>query len=372
MALFIGLMSGTSLDGVDGVLTNLDDDRLHPAGVCAHVHADLPPALSAELLALNSPGGDELHRAALAANALMMVYGEVVDRLLRIANCAAADVVALGAHGQTVRHRPRIDGVPGYTLQLANGALLAERTGITTVCDFRSADVAAGGQGAPLVPAFHAACLSVPGLDGAVLNVGGIANLSLLPAGGTVGGFDTGPGNVLMDLWSRRTTGQPYDAGGRLAASGHVLPDLLAALRSDPFFDLAPPKSTGRDLFHADWLDSRLPRGGAEAKDVMATLAELTACSVVEALHRVLPRLQRLRVCGGGAFNVHLMARLKALLAPVDVQTTDADGLPPDQVEALAFAWLAARRIAGQTASLPAVTGALGPRVLGAVYAAAR
>ncbi len=372
MALFIGLMSGTSLDGVDGVLADVCDNSLRLAGVRAHVHADLPADLAAELLALNSPGRDELHRAALAANALMAAYAEAVNRLLTITGCASADVVALGAHGQTVRHQPRIAGQPGYTLQLANGALLAERTGITTVCDFRSADVAAGGQGAPLVPAFHAACFGEPGIDVAVLNVGGIANLSLLHANGAVGGFDTGPGNVLMDLWARRTTGQAYDVDGRLAASGRPLPALLSALRSDPYFDLAPPKSTGRDLFHADWLDARLMGGDADTADVMATLAELTVRTVADALHQTLPQVQRLRVCGGGAFNAHLMARWASLLPAVDVQTTAAAGMPPDQVEALAFAWLAACRLAERTASLPAVTGALGPRVLGAVYAATR
>jgi anhydro-N-acetylmuramic acid kinase len=370
MALYIGLMSGTSLDGVDGVLADFGDDRMRPTAVRAHVHVDLPPALARELLALNSPGHDELHRAALSANALMTVYADVVGQLLQRVGCAAARVTALGAHGQTVRHQPRIDGRPGYTLQLANGALLAERTGITTVCDFRSADVAAGGQGAPLVPAFHAACFAESGHDVAVLNVGGIANLSLLPADGAVRGFDTGPGNVLMDLWSRRATGQAYDTGGRLAASGRVRPDLLASLQSDPYFDLPPPKSTGRDQFHAAWLDAHLAAFQVDAADAMATLAELTVRSVMQALLRELPTVRRLRVCGGGAFNAHLMLRWHALLPGVDVQTTAADGMPPDQVEALAFAWLAACRLAGRTASLAEVTGAQGPRVLGAVYAA--
>ena len=373
MLLCAGLMSGTSLDGVDGVLAEFEPRTLRPLRVRAHVHADLPGPLAQELLALNQPGPDELHRAALAAHDLMAVYAEVVQRLLQEAGCRAAEVLAVGAHGQTVRHRPQAFGGTGYTLQLANGALLAERSRITTVCDFRSADVAAGGQGAPLVPAFHAACFGHAGGDAAVLNVGGIANLTLLPGSGPVGGFDTGPGNVLMDLWCRRCTGQPFDRDGDMAAAGHVLPSLLAALRAEPYFEQPPPKSTGRDLFHAEWLQPRLQHSGcdgAAAADVMATLAELTATTVSDALHRHLPKVTRLRVCGGGAYNRHLMARWHALLPAVDVASTAVDGVPPDQVEALAFAWLAACRLLGRPASLPAVTGASAPRVLGAVYPA--
>jgi anhydro-N-acetylmuramic acid kinase len=341
--------------------------------VLAHAHADLPPLLARELLALNASGADELHRAALATHGLMDVYAEVVQRLLRDSGRQARDVLAIGAHGQTVRHRPQAFAGTGYTLQLANGAMLAERCGITTVCDFRSADVAAGGQGAPLVPAFHAACFRRRGTDVAVLNVGGIANLTLLPASGAVSGFDTGPGNVLMDLWCHRCTGQPFDRDGAMAAAGRVLPQLLAALRAEPYFEQPPPKSSGRDLFHADWLQERLQRSGCDAAapaDVMATLAELTAGSVVDALRQHLPGTERLLVCGGGARNRHLMARWQALLPTLGVVTTSADGVPPDQVEALAFAWLAACRLMGRPASLPEVTGARAPRVLGAVYPA--
>jgi len=370
----IGLMSGTSLDGVDGVLAALEPRTLRPLQVRAHVHTDLPPALAQELLALNQPGADELHRAATAANALMVVYAQVVHDLLAKAGCRAGDVLAVGAHGQTVRHHPQDHDGMGYTLQLANGALLAERCGVTTVCDFRSADVAAGGQGAPLVPAFHAACFSRPGNSVAVLNVGGIANLTLLAAGGEVRGFDTGPGNLLMDLWCRRHFGRPYDADGALAASGRPIPGLLAAMQADPFFAMPPPKSTGRDAFHARWLDQHLQVAdcaAARPTDILATLAELTAITVAEALRAQLPDATSLRVCGGGAFNGHLMARWRALLPGIDLATTAVEGVPPDQVEALAFAWLAACRLAGRTASLPAVTGARAPRVLGAVYAGA-
>jgi anhydro-N-acetylmuramic acid kinase len=367
LSLFIGLMSGTSLDGVDGVLARFGEDQGLQA-VLAHAHRPLSAALAQELLALNRRGDDELHRSALAAQGLMRVYADVTHALLQSPGDAAR-VRAIGAHGQTVRHRPQEFGGAGYTVQLVNGALLAEWTGIATVCDFRSADLAAGGQGAPLVPAFHAACLADPGRDSAVLNVGGIANLTLLSAGGTVGGFDTGPGNLLMNLWCRRLGAGDYDRDGAIAASGRVLPDLLARLLDEPFFRQSPPKSTGRDRFHAEWLDAKLAAAAA-GEDVMATLAELTVRTVADALIAHMPGARRLLVCGGGAFNRHLMARWHALLPQVDVQTSAAAGVPPDQVEALAFAWLATRRLAHQPASLPAVTGARGARILGAVYPA--
>ena len=237
----------------------------------------MPEALRGELLALNQAGVNELHRAALAANAISELYADAVTQLVRRAGVAAADVAAIGAHGQTVRHRPREFDGTGYTLQLINGALLAERTGIDVVCDFRSRDVAAGGEGAPLVPAFHAACFAQPGADVAVLNIGGIANLTLLRAGGEVQGFDCGPGNVLMDLWCRRCSGAAYDSGGAWAAGGHVDAVLLSRLLAEPFFERTPPKSTGRDLFDAAWLDTMLAPAATSAQDVMATLAELTA-----------------------------------------------------------------------------------------------
>jgi anhydro-N-acetylmuramic acid kinase len=370
-AIFIGLMSGTSLDGIDGVLARWADDG--PPQVLGFVHHDFAPALRAELLALQSSADGELHRAALASNALALGYAAVVHELLAARGLTAAEVRAVGAHGQTVRHRPgEFDGL-GYTCQLLNGALLAERCGIDVVCDLRSRDVAAGGQGAPLVPAFHAACFGSAQASVAVLNIGGIANLSLLPmsgvGSGVVSGFDTGPGNLLMDAWCQQQLGQPFDADGAWAASGRVLPELLARLLAEPYFGRLPPKSTGRDLFGLDWLRARLA-GGEAAVDVMATLAELTARSAVDALRRHAPDTRRLLVCGGGAFNRHLLRRLAALAPGWGVDTTVAAGVPPDQVEALAFAWLARRFVAQLPGNLPAVTGAAGPRVLGALYPA--
>ena len=372
---YIGLMSGTSLDGVDAVLVRCDAGE-PGLQVLHHHHQGLPAPLRETLLALNTPGNDELHRAALAANGLSLCYAEAVAALLQQGGCAPAAVRAVGAHGQTVRHRPgEFDGT-GYTLQLLNGALLAERCGIDVVCDFRSRDLAAGGQGAPLVPGFHAAVFHQPGLAQAVLNLGGIANLTLLDGQGGVRGFDCGPGNALMDAWCQQHLGRDFDDQGGWAASGQVDPGLLAALLDEPFLALPPPKSTGRDLFNPGWLAARLQVSGTEqravaAADVQASLAELTLRAACQALQAQLPQAQRLLVCGGGAFNHHLMRRLAALLPGVAVASTASAGLPPLQVEAAAFAWLARAFVQRQPANCPAVTGAIGGRVLGALYPAA-
>lgn len=365
MALYAGLMSGTSLDGVDGVLVASSGDQR----LLAHVHQPFEPGLRAELLSLNQPGGlDELHRAAVAGRGIALAYAAVVQALLAKAGVASHQVRAIGAHGQTVRHRP-VDA--GYTIQLLAPALLAERTGIDVVADFRSRDVAAGGQGAPLVPAFHAAHFARPGIDVAVLNLGGIGNLSLIGADGSVRGFDTGPANALMDHWIQRHHGVEFDADGDWAAGGTVHAELLAALRDEPFFLLAPPKSTGRDLFEPGWLHRRLDAvPGVSPQDVQATLAALTVWSVVDALGHTAPRTRILRVCGGGARNRHLMRCLTAALPEVDVASIEVDGFAPEHVEAWAFAWLAQAFVEGRPGNLPKVTGAAGPRRLGALYPA--
>ena len=374
MALFIGAMSGTSLDGVDAVLveTAVDDPhaRLNERGF---VHLPMPGALRTELLALNSRGADELHRAALAGNAGSRLYGQAVAELLSAAHVAPSAVRAIGAHGQTVRHRPGEFDSTGYTLQLLNGALLAEATGIDVICDLRSRDVAAGGQGAPLVPAFHAACFAARGEDIAVLNLGGIANLTLLAADGGVRGFDCGPANVLMDLWCQQRLGRGYDAGGALAASGRVDSAMLAAGLADPYFARQPPKSTGRDLFDEAWLTRWIANGPIKprAEDLLATLAELSARGAADALKALAPLTSRLLVCGGGANNGHLMQRLSSLLGPgVQVASTASEGIAPDKVEALAFAWLAREFSARRPGNIGTVTGAAGARILGALYPA--
>lgn len=373
-ALFIGLMSGTSLDGVDAVLVDLAPAAPLRLQVLAHHAQPFGDALRQELLALNQGGPDELHRAALAANALSAIYAEAVAALRNSLGGWPGPVRAIGAHGQTVRHRPgEFDGV-GYTIQLLNGALLAERTGIDTVCDFRSRDLAAGGQGAPLVPAFHAAMFDRPGCAQALLNLGGIANLTLLDGAGGINGFDCGPANVLMDGWCEQHLGTRFDEGGRWAAGGTVHPPLLQRLLSEPFFSRPPPKSTGRDLFHAGWLAQALADTPSirhlPPQDVQATLLELTACSAAQALLATQPGTTRLRVCGGGALNDQLLSRLRTLLPAIDVQTTAVEGLPPLQVEAAAFAWLAQAHVCRAPSNHPAVTGARGPRILGALYPA--
>ncbi len=368
MALFIGCMSGTSLDGVDAVLAEFDS--AHPARVLGHAWEPYPDPLRRELMALNGRCEDELHRSSLAANAVARAYASVVERLLEGTATDRAALRAIGAHGQTVRHRPQAFDGNGYTVQLLNGALLAELTAVDVVCDFRSRDLAAGGQGAPLVPAFHRAVFGEPGVAVAVLNIGGIANLTLLPSSGEVLGFDTGPGNLLMDMWVERHIGQRFDAGGAWARSGRVQPALLRAMQAEPFFGQPAPRSTGRDLFDAAWLEAALAHAEPDTRpeDVQATLAELTAWAVLDALDRQAPGTTRLGVCGGGACNDHLMARLRQGLPGSRVEPTDAWGIPADQVEALAFAWLGAAFFDRRAGNLPDVTGARGLRVLGALH----
>jgi len=363
-------MSGTSLDGVDAVL--VDFDSAASPQVLAHCSAPLPEALKTELLALNSPGGNELHRAALAANALVRLYASQVHALLQRCGVAAHTVQAIGAHGQTVRHRPQEFDATGYTLQLNNPALLAELCGIAVVADFRSRDVAAGGQGAPLVPPFHQAFFGQPDRVLAVLNIGGISNVTVLdPTAPALLGFDCGPGNALMDAWCLAHTGQAFDDAGRWAAQGRVHTGLLSRMLSEPFFAKPPPKSTGRDLFNQAWLAAQL--AGMEAlaaQDVQATLTELTALACARSVLDAARQCSTLIVCGGGARNDHLMARLQAALPDCAVKASDDCGLPALQVEAAAFAWLARQTVRGESSSVASVTGAQGARVLGAIYPA--
>lgn len=373
MTLYAGLMSGTSLDGVDGVLVDWPSDNDPAFRLVAHVHEAFAAPLRGELLALSVAGPNELHRSSMAAIDLARRYAQVVRDLLRQSAVSAASVRAIGAHGQTVRHHPPAGGGPGYSVQLLDAALLAELCRIDVVCDFRSRDIAAGGQGAPLVPAFHADRFALPGVSQAILNIGGIANLTLLAKDGRVGGFDCGPGNMLMDLWVQRHRGLAFDEGGRWAAAGRVLPELLQLMSAEAFFDRAPPKSTGRELFNGDWLDALLAPTGSSVRapeDVQATLAELTARSASDALNRFLPDIERLVLCGGGALNDHLRRRLEALHPGITVQTTAEAGLPVDQVEAAAFAWLARAFVLRKPGNRPEVTGAAGLRILGSLHPA--
>jgi len=368
--LYVGLMSGTSLDGVDGVLADFTPGGALAIQVRAHAHRAFEADFVAELLALNRAGADELHRTALAGNGLARICAALVDELLARAGVARHDVSAIGIHGQTVRHRPREFDGTGYTLQLNSPALLAELTNIDVVADFRSRDVAAGGQGAPLVPAFHRAVFGRAGETIGVLNIGGISNLSALRADGNTIGFDCGPGNALLDAWCLRHRGEPFDRDGQWAASGKILPELLSRMQAERYFKQPPPKSTGRDLFNAEWLDSLLAGTAAAPQDVQATLAELTVWAAADAVRLHAGDARRILVCGGGALNLHLMERLAARLAPMAVQRTDDWGLPACQVEAAAFAWLAKAFVDRQPGNLAAVTGAAGPRILGALYPA--
>lgn len=369
-AVFLGLMSGTSMDGIDGVAAEID--ARGKVRVLAHRHGPFESALRAELLALNQSGPDELRRAALAGNGVARAYASLVQQL-RADLGEGARVIAVGAHGQTVRHQPGVaDGV-GFTSQLNNPALLAELGGLDVVADFRTRDLAAGGQGAPLAPGFHESAFAADEAPVAVLNLGGIANLSLLEAGRPPLGFDCGPANALLDHWIERHQGQAFDDDGQWSAGGQLLPDLLASLMTEPYLAATVPKSTGRDLFNPDWLAHQAgPRLQCwAARDVQATLAQYTVACVALHLGRWAPAaMRRLIVCGGGALNSDLMRRLATALPGWQVDRSDVHGLPPLQVEAAAFAWLAWRFMMGLPGNLPSVTGARGPRRLGAWYPA--
>lgn len=373
-AVYIGLMSGTSMDGVDAVLARFGHTGAD-VELLGHQHAPFAAGLRQTLTDLNIPGPNELHRAALASNAVAMSYAETVASLLQGAGLSRHDVRALGAHGQTVRHQPRVNGAAGYTTQLLNGATLAELTGIHVICDFRSRDVAAGGQGAPLVPAFHQAMFNQPGQAKAVLNIGGFSNLTLLDGTGGVGGFDCGPGNVFLDMWCQQHQGTDYDNGGDWAAGGAINDLLLSTMLREPYFRQPLPKSTGRDLFNRAWLERQLQACGAtasptSARDIQTTLAQLTARTAAEALMQYLPAAEELLLCGGGALNTDLCQRLQDLLPGIRLRSTIDFRIPVMQVEAAAFAWLANRHLDRQTGNCPAVTGALGGRILGCHYPA--
>jgi len=360
--LFIGLMSGTSLDGVDAVLA---DFSANPPRLVGTNHEPFDGDLRRRLTSLLEPGHDELRRAAELANALAMRYADAALELLAEAGVEPTAVAAIGCHGQTVRHRPDL----GFTLQLGNAALLAEATGISVISDFRSRDIAAGGEGAPLVPGFHATVFRSPREHRAVLNLGGIANITNLPPVGSVSGFDCGPGNTLLDGWCTRHRGKAFDEDGAWADSGRVLHDVLDRLLADPFFRRPPPKSTGREAFNLTWLEGCL-QGVESPADVQATLLALSARSVGQSLRDWCPGVQSVYVCGGGARNGALVRALAGSLPGIAVRLTDELGIPAEWVEAFAFAWLARQGLRGEPGNVPAVTGARGPRVLGAIYRA--
>ena len=372
-SLFIGLMSGTSLDGVDAVLA---DCSVTPPVTLAHRYRPFSSELRMALGGLCASGPDEIERSGVAARDLAHIYAACVDDVLQASGVARAAVRAIGAHGQTVRHRPQL----GYSVQLNAPAWLAELTAIDVVADFRSRDIAAGGHGAPLASIFHLAAFSAA-QPRAVINLGGISNLTGLPASTAlpeeqVIGFDCGPGNLLLDFWTQRHFGAPFDRDGAIAASAEPDQRLLEALLTEPFFALPPPKSTGRELFSPQWLERVINRANEQdlqalrPEIVLATLTRLTAVAIGDAIERWFPQAADVVLCGGGTQNATLRRMLAAQCAPRPVLASSAVGIAPDQVEALAFAWLAYAHVSGLTGNVPSVTGARGGRILGALYPA--
>jgi anhydro-N-acetylmuramic acid kinase len=364
---YIGQMSGTSLDGIDTVLLEMKESLFN---IVASLHTEFPTSLKTSILSLCHGTSDELNLCALVSNELSQHYAGAVNTLLSTHNISPEKITAIGCHGQTVRHMP-----PKYTVQLINGALLAELSNIDVVCDFRSRDMAASGQGAPLVPAFHNALFRSndshdqrPIEDLFVVNIGGMGNISYLPKKGSVRGHDTGPGNVLMDAWIQKHQGLPYDNNGQWAKSGSVDKRLLNSLLSDPYFKLPPPKSTGREHFNLDWL-SRFIRPEMLTENVQATLLQLTVDSIALEIE-ALSSQGMVIICGGGAFNQHLLDGLDIRLAGFTVLTSQDKGFDPQWIEAMAFAWLAQQCIERKSGNVPEVTGAIGKRILGAIYPA--
>lgn len=362
---FIGVMSGTSLDGVDVVLATIDENSVKQE---ASLTWPIPASIKQAVLDICQGQQLTLSQFGQLDTRLGQLFAEAVNALLAQENIPPQDIVAVGCHGQTVWHEPHGDAP--HTLQIGDNNQIVARTGITVVGDFRRRDIALGGQGAPLVPAFHHALLAHPTERRMVLNIGGIANLSLLIPGLAVGGYDTGPGNMLMDAWIWHQCGKPYDKDARWASEGKVILPLLQSMLSDAYFSQPAPKSTGREYFNYRWLERQLaPFSGLDPRDVQTTLTELTAVTIAEQV-MLSGGCERLMVCGGGSRNPLLMARLAALLPETKVSTTDEEGVSGDDMEALAFAWLAWRTLAGLPGNLPSVTGASDATVLGAIFPA--
>ena len=362
--LFIGLMSGTSLDGVDAALV-----AFQPNGTPQLLHTHFvayPPEIRTQILTLQHPSPNELEVTARMGNTLARLYADAVNQLLAIAQIDAKNITAIGCHGQTIRHRPEL----GFTMQIGNAALLSELTGITVISDFRSRDVAAGGQGAPLVPAFHKDVFAHTLYNRAIVNIGGIANITYLGVNGKVYGFDSGPGNMLLDAWIKQHLDLEYDADGSWASTGNIIQPLLTTMLEDPYFSAPPPKSTGRDLFNTSWLNHCLSAQPYAANDVARTLVALSAHSIAHAIKQHCADVDEIYVCGGGAKNKLLVNDLQSLVGTIRVETTDKLGMGVDWVEAIAFAWLAKKCIMQQAANLPEATGARGLRILGAIYQA--
>lgn len=357
---YVGLMSGTSLDGIDAVLVDLGQPK--PV-LLEKYYMAFDETLKNDLLALHLPSTNELHQSQTIGNQLSRLYAAAVTSLLSRANTSPKEVRAIACHGQTIRHCPE----HGYSLQIGNAALLAELSGITVVSDFRSRDIAAGGQGAPLVPAFHNRILSHPDKHRVILNIGGISNLTDLNPNQTTIGFDCGPGNILMDAWSAQHIGKPYDHNGAWAATGNVLPTLLRRMLDESYFTLPPPRSTGRDLFNMAWLEGKL-NGVEKPEDVQATLLELSCQAAAQSINQYCIGAREIYLCGGGAHNQSFRNRLADLVPHCSIGSTNELGLDSDYLEAIAFAWMAQQTMHGKPANLPQATGAKHPCLLGAIY----
>ena len=364
---YIGVMSGSSLDGIDVALTEITEHRC--TVVATHFQA-YSANTKESLLALHFPSKNELEQSALMANQLASYYAEAINALLEQNNLKPNQIRAIGCHGQTIRHQPTLNGSIGYTIQLGNNSLLAELTNTTVVGDFRSRDIAAGGQGAPLVPAFHQSAFASKDKSRAIVNIGGIANISYLKTSGDVMGFDSGPGNMLLDHWVKLKLGKSYDEDGTWSSTGTVQADLLKTMLSDPYFSLPPPKSTGRDLFNEAWLSQHIAKSNISDADSARTLLELTVTTVYQHLMQHCSEVNEVYVCGGGVHNQFLLACLKQRLGSTTMALTDDLGVNADWVEAAAFAWLAKQTITHRPGNLPAVTGANGLRILGAIHLA--
>jgi anhydro-N-acetylmuramic acid kinase len=364
---YIGLMSGTSMDGIDIAAVDVSGQACKV--IASHYRpypADLKTALQSLIHTSDNTGLDTLGELDTR---LGHFYADAVKEFLAQTTLAPASIIAIGSHGQTVIHRPPdLQRTTAYTLQIGDPNIIAYKTGITTVADFRRRDLAAGGQGAPLTPAFHAAFFKNNQENRIALNIGGIANITILPGNGPIRGFDTGPGNTLLDYWVKQHTQTDYDDGGKIAASGRVITEVLARMLGDPYFDASPPKSTGREYFNPTWLEPHLSNIDAPPADVLATLLELTAITITDAIRKHAPDTNRVYVCGGGLHNATLIKRIAALLPECTIESSQAAGINPDYVEACAFAWLAKQTIEHKSGNIPEVTGAEKPVILGGIF----
>lgn len=361
--LFIGLMSGTSLDGMDAVLVSFGDSP-QDIKMIGHGYVAYEDTLKKSLLGLHLPYTHELEDSLIAGNIVSQKAYQAIEALLKKTGTSFKDIKAIGFHGQTIRHQPQ----KGFTLQIGNPALLAELCHINVIADFRSRDVAAGGQGAPLVPAFHKEIFSHPTIHRAIVNIGGIANITILNPETSTSGFDTGPGNILLDHWCQTHLHKAFDEDGSWAREGRLIQTLLDAFFKDTYFERTAPKSTGRDHFNEAWLNKHLQKSYSN-QDIQRTLLELTALSISNAI-KTYNTISEIYLCGGGALNSFLVERLKSLMPQIKIQLTDALGLSTQHIEAVAFAWLAKQTLFSKPGNLPQVTGAQGLRILGALYPA--